>query len=83
MYVEFNESEDPNRDWEISVEFYPEEKPEYAFYIAATREVQVREEGTRQRKQKGLSCKASRSRVHIHQHVLQSARHKKGVRGCQ
>ena len=44
MYVEFNESENPERDWELSVEFYPEEQAEYEFYVAAQREVEVCQE---------------------------------------
>ena len=78
MYAEFNESEDATRDWEISVEFYPEEREELEFYIAASREKQVRPEvpgesqGTRSRK--------ARSRASVHQRVLRHASHKASVR---
>jgi hypothetical protein len=44
VYVEFNEAEIPERDWELSVEFYPEEREELRLYIAASRQKQVRPE---------------------------------------
>ena len=49
MYVEFNESEDASRDWELSVEFYPEELSEYEFFLyAAQGKVKVRSEVPRE-----------------------------------
>ncbi len=71
MYVEHNDSESPNRDWELSVEFYPEEREEYKFYIAASKgQVEVRSEVPRKRKQKARRRKATRPRQHVHKRVL-------------
>ena len=75
MYAEHNESEDPNRDWEFSVEFHPEERSEYAFYIAvfaAQREVPLRTEEPQQEERKARG-KAARPRKHVHKRVLQRA----------
>ena len=71
MYVEHNDSESPNRDWELSVEFEPTEQAEYEFYIAETEgQVEVRSEVPRKRKQKDRRRKATRPRQHVHKRVL-------------
>jgi hypothetical protein len=69
VYAEHNESEDPNKDWEFSVEFYSNEQAEYNFYIAAQRKVQVRPKGAR-KVQGSRGRKAARSRKHVHKRVL-------------
>lgn len=46
MYAEFNDSEDPNRDWEFSVEFEATEQAEYEFYVTAQGEIEVRQQVT-------------------------------------
>jgi hypothetical protein len=52
MYAEYNDSADPKRDWEFSVEFQPEEREEYAFYISVSEgQEQIRQEVTQQAKQ--------------------------------
>ena len=78
MYVEFNESENPERDWEISAEFYPEERKELDFYITATREKQVRPEVPRE--SQGTRGRKARSRASVHVGMLQHASHKASVR---
>ena len=81
MYVEFNESENPERDWEISAEFYPEERKELDYYISATREVPVRTEVPRE--SQGSRGRKERSRQHVHQCMLQSPRRKACVRASR
>ena len=78
MYVEFNESENPERDWEISAEFYPEERKELDFYITATREKQVRPEVPR--KVQGSRGRKARSRQNLRVGLLRHASHKASVR---
>lgn len=79
MYVEFNESENPERDWEISAEFYPEERKELDFYITATREKQVCPEVPRQEKPRETRSRQARSCQRIHQRMLRHASHKASV----
>ncbi len=81
MYVEFNDSENPERDWEISIEFYANEKEEYGFYITGQWEEQVRPEVPQAQTTRGR--KAQRPRVLVHKRVLRSARRKKAVRYCR
>lgn len=73
MYAEFNESEDAARDWELSVEFHPEEREEYKFYIEATRQEQVCTEVPQQEATETRSLK-TRSRQQLHVGMLQRAR---------
>jgi hypothetical protein len=67
MYVEFNDSEDPNRDWELSVEFYSNEQAEYTFYIAASEgQEQVCQEVPQQvKKARGRKARRPGKKVHI------------------
>jgi hypothetical protein len=52
MYAEHNDSADPSKDWEFSVEFYPDEQAEYNFYIASSEgQEQVRPQSPRKRQQ--------------------------------
>jgi N-methylhydantoinase A/oxoprolinase/acetone carboxylase beta subunit len=75
VYAEYNDSQYPNRDWEFSVEFYPEEQAEYAFYIAASQgQVEVRTEIPRKQKQTRRR-EAARSRQHVPLNMLRRARH--------
>ena len=78
MYAEYNDSENPTKDWEFSVEFRPEEWKEYQFYIAVERQEQVRPEVPR--KIQGTRKRQARSRASVHQRVLQHASHKTSVR---
>jgi len=73
MYAEFNESEDPQRDWELSVEFHPEEREEYDFYIEAARQKPVCTEVPQQEATETRSLK-TRSRQQLHVGMLQRAR---------
>jgi hypothetical protein len=73
VYAEFNESEDAARDWELSVEFHPEEREEYKFYIEATRQKQVCTEVPQQEATETRSLK-TRSRQQLHVGMLQRAR---------
>jgi ribosomal protein L32 len=73
VYAEFNESEDAARDWELSVEFHPEEREEYKFYIEATRQKQVRPEVPQQKATETRSHKA-RTHQQLHVSMLQRAR---------
>lgn len=76
MYVEFNDSEQVGRDWEISIEFYPAEKAEYEFYITTSSgEESLRPEGAVEEVQKARG-KAKRTRKHVHKRVLQYASNK-------
>ena len=79
MYVEFNESEDSKRDWEIEAEFYPEERKELDYYITATREEQVRTEVPQQTTYEA-SLEAAWPRKHVHKRVLRPARLKARLR---
>ena len=82
MYAEHNDSEDPSRDWEFSVEFYSDEKAEYNFYITTSEgKEQVRTKGSRKGKQTQGHRKA-RSSKFIPKRMLRSARHQKSVRTC-
>ena len=69
MYAEHNDSEDPNRDWEFSVEFYPEEQTEYNFYVSTSEgEVEVCAEVQQQiAKTSGRKARAGKR---IHKRVL-------------
>ena len=78
MYAEYNDSEDPTKDWEFSVEFRPEEWKEYQFYIAVERDKQVRPEVPR--KIQGSRGRKARSRASVHVGMLQHASHKASVR---
>jgi hypothetical protein len=70
MYAEFNESEDPQRDWELSVEFHPEEREEYDFYIEAARQKPVCTEVPQQEEPRKGRRKAARSRQKLHLNLL-------------
>ena len=78
MYAEYNDSENPTKDWEFSVEFRPEEWKEYQFYIAVERQEQVRPEVPREIQ--GTRSRKARSRASVHQRVLRHASHKASVR---
>ena len=78
MYAEYNDSEDPTKDWEFSVEFQPEEWKEYQFYIAVERKVPLRPEVPREIQ--GTRSRKARSRASVHQRVLRHASHKASVR---
>ena len=73
MYAEFNESENAARDWELSVEFYPEEQAEYEFYVAAQRQKPVCAEVPQQTDYEA-SLEAAWPRKRVHKRVLQLAR---------
>jgi hypothetical protein len=68
VYVEHNDSESPNRDWELSVEFYATEQAEYTFYVSQG-SFQVRSKSALKRKEKA-SSKIKRPRVFIHKRML-------------
>lgn len=78
MYAEYNDSEDPTKDWEFSVEFRPEEWKEYQFYITVEREVPLRPEIPREPQE--ARSRQARSRQRIHKRVLRSPRHKASMR---
>lgn len=78
MYAEFNDSEDATRDWEFSVEFDPEEREEYEFYIAVQRQEPLRSEVPGE-PQEARSRKA-RSRKCVPVSLLRSPRCKTCVR---
>jgi hypothetical protein len=69
MYAEHNDSCDPERDWELSVEFHADEQAEYAFYVSQG-SFQVCSKSALKRKEKA-SSKIKRPRVFVHKHVLQ------------
>ena len=68
MYAEFNDSIDPSREWEFSVEFHPEEQAEYTFYVSQG-SFQVRSKSALKRKEKA-SSKIKRPRVFVHKRML-------------
>lgn len=70
MYAEFNDSINPNKDWEFSVEFREDEQAEYGFYIASQRPLEVRQEGAQQFQKSPGSRKAKGAGKHVHQRVL-------------
>jgi|HubBroStandDraft_1064217.scaffolds.fasta_scaffold20558_2 hypothetical protein len=67
MYAEYNDSADPKRDWEFSVEFQPEEREEYAFYISVSEgQEQVCQEVPQQvKKARGRKAHRPGKKVHI------------------
>jgi hypothetical protein len=73
VYAEFNESENAARDWELSVEFYPEEQAEYEFYVTAQGQEQVRSEVPQQEVRKAR-VQTKRASVFVHKRMLQLAR---------
>jgi hypothetical protein len=68
MYVEHNDSEDPNRDWELSVEFYSDEQAEYTFFVSQG-EVEVRAEVPQQAQQ--ARGRKTRPGKQLHKRMLQ------------
>ena len=81
MYAEFNDSIDPNREWEFSVEFSPEELSEYEFYLYAE-QGKIPLCSKVPRKIQGTRSKAQGSRKHVHKRVLQSTSNKASSRKC-
>ena len=75
MYAEHNDSIDPNRDWELSVEFEPTEQAEYEFYVSPQREIEIRAEVPREEVRE-TSSEAKGSREYLHVRMLQPTRHK-------
>lgn len=73
MYAEFNDSVNPNKDWELSVEFYSNEQAEYEFYIASQGPLQVRQEGPQQLQESPSRRKAKGTSKHVYQRVLRSS----------
>ena len=78
MYAEYNDFEDPTKDWEFSVEFYPEEREEYKFYIAVQRQEPLRSEVPGE-PQEARGRKA-RTSQRISKRMLFSSRHQASVR---
>ena len=74
MYAEYNDFEDPTKDWEFSVEFSPEEREEYRFYITVEGQEPLRSEVPRE-PQEARGRKA-RSRQRVRKQMLFSPSNK-------